>query len=116
MISRIPMTNDNVFLTENRRDVLRGESDWTDDSIRNEKSRIRTRARTALDELIQVAQSEEIDNEDVFEPEKMLVLVATLTKGPGGLDAWTPDDEYRMAVESALNRALYGGGSSESEP
>jgi len=56
---------ENTFLTENRRDVLKGTSEWTDRAINNEKSRIRKRATLAMDELIEVAASPEIDNESI---------------------------------------------------
>jgi len=75
-----------VFLTDSRRDVLLGDTDHlTDQSLATAKSRIRNRSRLALGELIEVAQSPAIDNEDVFEPEEVYTLISTLLNGSGGL-------------------------------
>ncbi|MUW15739.1 hypothetical protein GJ633_14740 [Halorubrum sp. CBA1125] len=76
------MNRNNIFLTENRRDVLSGESDFSEKSITNEKSRIRTRTRTALDELIEVAQSAEIENRSVFDPEQLGILLYWVLNDP----------------------------------
>lgn len=67
-----------VFLTDTRRDVLEGEFDGPDATKRSHKSRIRTRARMALQELIEVAQSSEIDNTDVFEPKEITSFTESL--------------------------------------
>lgn len=58
----------NIFLTDHRREVLAGEADMTDGSLSVEKSRIRKRADMALQELIEVAESSEIENNTVFNP------------------------------------------------
>ena len=71
-----------VILTENRRDVLDGQSDWSDGAIINEKTRIRKRSRTALDELIEVAQSSEIENRSVFNPEQIGTLLYWILNDP----------------------------------
>lgn len=60
---------DNIFLTEERRDVLEGrDRGLTDQSLRNAKSRIRVRARLAFEELIEVAEGPGIETESVFDP------------------------------------------------
>lgn len=102
-----------AFLTDSRRDVLEGNSDLTDQSLYNAKSRIRTRARLALDELIEVAASPEIDNADIFTEQKMKVLLTNLLLGSGGLmgddvaddlpQAWDPDPEYAHSLYTVLN-------------
>jgi hypothetical protein len=71
-----------VLLTENRRDVLDGRSEWSEDAIINEKTRIRNKSRTALDELIEVAQSSEIENRSVFDPEKLGTLLYWILNDP----------------------------------
>ena len=71
-----------VILTDNRRDVLNDRSDWSDDAIINEKSRIRNKSRTALDELIEVAQSSEVENRSVFDPEKLGTLLYWVLNDP----------------------------------
>jgi hypothetical protein len=80
------MNRQNIFLTDTRRDVLEGESDLSGGSLANEKSRIRTRARAAIDELIEVAQSEEIENASIFGPEKVGTLLFWITMDPSEID------------------------------
>jgi len=115
------MERDNIFLTETRREVLAGESDLSGKSLANEKSRIRTRSRAALAELIEVAQSEEIENRDIFEPAQVGLLIGLLIDDqavmpPGGLIE-NPDEtpdlsiperhiEYRNGVHSEVASQL----------
>lgn len=72
---------DNIFLTDERREVLQGKDrEITDQSLHNAKSRIRVRTRLALEELTEVAESPEIRNESVFDPESVhQLLIALLT-------------------------------------
>jgi hypothetical protein len=110
--------SENIFLTESRRDVLRGTSEWTDDAVTVEKSRIRSKARTALAELIEVAQSEEIENRSVFEPAQVGLLLGLLIDDPavmppGGLsdspgDLSVPERhiEYRNDVHSEATSTM----------
>ena len=115
------MERDNIFLTETRRAVLAGKSDLSGKSLANEKSRIRTRSRAALAELLEVAQSEEIENRDIFEPARVGLLVGLLLDDsavmpPGGLSdhADGPPDlsvperhiEYRNDVHSEIASQL----------
>jgi len=79
------MADETVFLTDERRDVLNGEYDGVDSTKRAHKTNIRNRARTALDELIKVADSPAIDNDDVFDTEQVYTLIAILLRGRGGL-------------------------------
>lgn len=99
-----------VFLTDTRREVLTGKYDGAENTERTHRSRIRSRARTALDELLAVAASEEIDNADVFDPQKLRALITTLTHGPGGLDEdrWEPDEDYANSVHVAVDKAIHG--------
>lgn len=69
---------DHTFLTEKRREILNDESDWEQSSINVEKSRIKNRARTALQELIMVAESPEIDHTDVFDQDDVFKLLRAL--------------------------------------
>ena len=98
------MNRDNIFLTENRRDVLAGESDFSKKSLTNEKSRVRTRARTAVDELIEVAQSTEVENRSVFDAEQIGTLLYWILNDPammgqpGGLIG--TDDEPPEGVDA----------------
>jgi len=117
---------DNIFLTDNRRDVLIGNSDWSQPAVSNERSRIKNRASLALDELIDVAGSPEIDNADVFDVQQVYTLISILTNGTGGLVyeteearqkalestddnrtiSWDPDPDYANELESRLAKLL----------
>jgi len=80
------MKRENIFLTDTRRDVLDGDADLSAGSLANEKSRIRTRTRAAVDELIEVGGSEEIENSDVFNPEKIGTLLFWILNDPADLE------------------------------
>jgi len=70
-----------AFLTDSRRNVLEGNADdLTEQSLRNAKSRIRVRARLALTELIEVANSDEIDQTEVFDPDDIFRLLSALLR------------------------------------
>lgn len=109
-----------AFLTDERRAVLAGEYDGSETVERTHKSRIRQRARTAISELIKVAQSEEIDNADVFDPDDLARLVDALMVPADGLTPrWTFDGDpdefreeylYQLALHGRLNHALDGYG------
>lgn len=106
---------DRVFLTDKRRAVLEGEADeLADATIRNHKSRIRTRARIALEELTEVAMSDEIDNDDIFTPQQLDTLLRAIL---GDLEEIEPlyemetqDEEYEhqqtYRYEKLLTRTL----------
>lgn len=110
--------SDRVFLTETRRDVLAGDADLAESTIRSHKSRIRSRARTALAELIEVAESEEIENADVFEPQQLARLVAEIVSPQGditprwnfdGTDAeYSEQYQHPMAVVWRLDHLIDG--------
>jgi len=112
---------DRVLLTEKREQVLSGEYDGSDTALRNQKSRLRDSARTALAELVQVAASPEIDNADVFEPNEVARLLDALMvpNGTTITPRWNFDgnpDEYRdtyryqLALHGRLDHALDGYG------
>jgi hypothetical protein len=88
-----------TFLTEKRRDVLNGEFDGSDSSERTHKSLIRTRAKTALNELIAVADSGTIDNADVFDADQIYTLLAVLTTGRDTFGTSDPDDPHYREVD-----------------
>lgn len=104
-----------MFLTEKREAVLNGEYDGSDDALRNQKSRLRRSAQTALQELITVAASPEIENAEVFDPEQIHILLKILLTGRGGLvgddvpadlEAWHPAKEYRNEMYVAIDQVL----------
>jgi len=93
----------NTFLTDSRRAVLAGEYEGAENTERTHRSRIRSRGRTAIEELTEVAQSPEIDNADVFDPEAVGRLLFWILNDPhkwtdvetGGLvDAGDLPDSY----------------------
>lgn len=69
---------DNLFLTDARRAVLKGEYDGRDSNERTHRSNIRHRSQLALNELIEVAQSPHIDNQETLPPEQVGKLLRTL--------------------------------------
>jgi hypothetical protein len=117
---------DRVILTEKREAVLNGNfpdlSDDYDDpdaALRNQKSRLRESSRTALEELIVVAASPEIENADVFEPNTLARLVDALMvpNGKALTPRWNFDGDpteyrdeyqYQLGLQSRLDHALDG--------
>lgn len=92
-----------VFLTEKRRKLLQGDrDDLTEQSTINEKSRVRTRARLAVDELIEVAESDEIENSTVFDPEDVERLLRAILGPEKDIRPF-----WEVADESTEIRRLY---------
>lgn len=86
---------DKVFLTDTRRALLNDEYGGKESSRATERSRIKNRAGVALDELIEVAESDQIDNTDVFDPadvHRLLVALTTPPMGAGPVDPTNPED------------------------
>lgn len=125
------MADEKVFLTDERRAVLRGRYDGSDSNLRTHKSRIRKKARIALDELMEVAGSPAIDNEDVFDTEEVYTLISILLGGMGGIThvtdekapypeevrdhydeyggvAWRPHEDYANSLYVKLDGGLRG--------
>lgn len=98
--------NTPVFLTETRQKVLRGDYDGEENTERTHKSRIRARAQKAIDELDEVAMSPEIENEDVFDPERVAFLLLHIMRGTGGLNAYIPPKEYHDAMYVEVDQVL----------
>ena len=121
-----------VFLTEARREVLADEFEGEDSTRGSHKSRIRTRARMALNELIEVAESDEIANEDVFDPRLIRRLLFAVFGDYEAIEpyseAWEEDGmgpqaylekyDYETSVAEAINHidTVYGGLLLDSEP
>lgn len=66
------------ILTERRREVLEGDYTGNESTRESHRSNIRASSKEGLAELIAVAESEEIDNEDVFEPEVVEQLLRAI--------------------------------------
>lgn len=108
-----------VFLTDERRDVLNEEYQGADSTERAHRSNIRKRARKAIQELIEVAQSPQIDNSEVFEPDNLARLIDSLMvpQGTTLTPRWNfegdPDEfrdtyRYQLALHGRLNHTLDG--------
>ena len=99
----------NIFLSESRRNILDGTTEWADSSVTTEKSRIRGNAKTALDELTEIAQSPEIENRSVFDPEEIGTLLYWILNDPakmgefGGLIG-TSDEPPEGVPEEAYTK------------
>jgi len=111
---------DRGFLTKKNRDVLYDRYEGSEGARRNQESRIRSRANNALDELIAVADSGVIDNEDVFEADQIYQLLVALTieRDTFGSDSFDGphhkqiDDAFRLEVLEAVDefRLVYHRG------
>jgi hypothetical protein len=101
-----------VLMTDAREEVLDGSYTGKETALRNQKSRLRASSRTALEELIQVAESRQIDNTEIFTPEQIYRLLDTLLTGQGGVIGDDIDPEkrafspsYRTELYAAVARA-----------
>lgn len=114
---------DRAFLTDARRDILAGKSDWEDSSIAVEKSRIKNRANVALEELIEVADSRHLDHTDALDPDDVFNLLRALLSPPlehtehdeiqGGPNTGTETsdkfDAYSDRLQMQLAKLALGG-------
>jgi hypothetical protein len=86
----------NVFLTDARRRALE-QYDPDDSSHRAQKSRTTARAKKALEELTWIAESDEIDNADVFQAPAVQDFLTELFGEPDEIppywEAWNESDE-----------------------
>jgi len=62
---------DRVLLTEKREQVLNGKYEGSESALRNQKSRLRRSASTALGELTQIAESPYVDLNDEIEAQQI---------------------------------------------
>lgn len=102
---------DKIFLTDSRRDVLEANADdLTDQSLRNAKSRIRVRSRLALEELTEVAESMEIENSEVFDPDDVFRFLRALMLPDEYVapDEEPPEDfqQYRDRLHVQMDKLL----------
>lgn len=108
-----------VFLTPDRQAVLNGTYHGSDSTKRTHQSRIRSRAKRAIQELTAVAASSEINNADVFEPDDLARLIATIISPPNQeiTPRWNYDGdpasyrekyEYPISVTWRLDHTIDG--------
>jgi len=95
---------DRVFLTETRRNVLAGDAEMAESTVRSHRSRIRSRARVALQELAEVAASEEVETGDVFDAADVEQLLRAVLSEPESItpfwDAFEDRDARREHQET----------------
>lgn len=108
--------NPHSFLTDTHRAVLSGDWEGSDSTLRSHKSEIRKRSKAALQDLITVANSTEIDNESrsdgerLFEPEDLRALLTSVAHH-GGLRSEEYEhvsEAYQNEVYKEANRFLLG--------
>jgi len=98
--------SDRVFLTDQRRDVLKGQYEGSDTALRTQKSRLRQASSTVLDELIAVADSGEIDNADTFDSEQVYHLLVALAIDRDTFASGDPDDPHHKQVDEEFKREV----------
>lgn len=109
-----------VILSDRRRKILEGTYDGAKSTEYNHKRAIRQRSQSAIEELIKIASSPEIDNERAIDPEQIGALVSILVQGSGGLvgtenidneqlKAWSPDPDTSRKYYVEIDAALHGG-------
>ena len=97
----------NAWLTPKRRKYLSGQTeDFSDSALHAHKYRIRDRARRAFNELIEVYESDMIDNSEVFKPDDMRRLINALMSDFDGVPRNEFDDPLNHHEEYAYYHAL----------
>lgn len=96
-------------LTTKQREVLNGEFEGSDNAERIHRHRIEERSQKALEELIEVAESDEHDNSEVFPPEVIRELLQAIMGDPYDIEPrWERDSmdyetyQYEMLLVEAL--------------
>jgi hypothetical protein len=114
-----------AILTDKRRQVLRGKHKAENSTIRSHKSKIRQAGRDGIQDLIEIAESDEIDNEDVFDPEAIDRLLRAIVGDidPPLYERENPSEEmvshdYERQMTKAIRRVAqdYDDDLSFSEP
>jgi hypothetical protein len=82
---------DNIFLTDTRKEYLNNPESFSEDAQHAHFYRVRDRAQMALEELIEVYQSDVIDNSELFEPSDVHRLFDALLGDPTEI---TPRNKY----------------------
>lgn len=90
------MAQDHAFLTDRRQEIL-ADYDSNNSAHRALKSRARSGAATALEELVWVAECDEIDNSDVFDAPTVRAFLEALLGDNEKIkpcwEAWNESDE-----------------------
>lgn len=104
-----------IFLTDTRRRFLEEPESFSESAQKTNYYRLRNRARMALEELIEVYQSDRIDNSELVEPRQVGELLNALIGDPdditprnefdGDFRDWIDEYAYEDAVLSEIERA-----------
>lgn len=78
--------SDRAFLTDRRENFLDGNYDLENAADRQVKSRLKKSSTIAFEELIAVAASPAIENEDVFETEQISRLLRAIMGDPEAIE------------------------------
>jgi hypothetical protein len=103
----------NAFLTDERRAVLSGEYDGADSTERTHESHIRRQGRQAVNELIEVAESQEIDTREVFDPNDLFRLLQAVLLPDGYVGPFYPSPDapdewlaYHYRIQMQLQKLV----------
>lgn len=109
---------EHAFLSDRRRSIVEGETaedmGIADATYRQHRAAVKRQARLALQELLKVAASPEIDNSDVFDPLAISTLAELLLTGnssglmPEGVPRYRPGKpapEYSNELYQRLDGA-----------
>lgn len=77
---------DRVILTDRRKELLREGYDPSEQTERNAMSRFRKSTRTALTEMIEIAESPHVDHTEFFDPDDVFRLLRALLMPSHELD------------------------------
>lgn len=103
----VNMEDTPTFLTDKRRDVLLGRYDGTEATKRSHKSKIKTRTKTALNEIIAVADAGTIENDDeIFDPDQVYALLVSLTTDRDTFGTDDPDDPHQKEIDPEFRRKI----------
>jgi hypothetical protein len=99
--------SDRGFLTEKNRDVLFGRYDGSENARRNHKTRIKSKTAGSLNDLIAVADTGTIENEeDVFDPDQVYALLVALTIDRDTFGSDDPNDPHQKEIDPEFRRKI----------
>jgi len=98
---------DSVILTEQRKKLLNGDYEGSEDAQRKQEWRLRKSSETAFHELIKIAESPHIDTRDIFDPDDVLLFLGAVMEPDGyGFTVNAPHEEV-SAEDTAFQHQMY---------
>jgi hypothetical protein len=94
------------FLTDKNRDVLFGRYEGTENARRNHKTRIKSKTAGSLNDLIAVADTGTIENEEVFDPDQVYALLVALTIDRDTFESEDLDDPHQKEINPEFRRKI----------